>query len=162
LNSIRDIHALGFWLEVVTLVVPGFNDSDQELRQMAEFLVSVSPDIPWHVTAFHPDYRMTDPAPTAAAGLIHAAEIGQEAGLRYVYAGNLPGFVGEYEDTKCPGCGQTVIRRRGFALLSYEISETGACRACGAAIPGRWSTEPERIALAGVGDWHLRRPRAVV
>src|SRR5438309_1569209 len=91
LETIQRLHRLGFWLEVVTLVVPGFNDTDAELRDIARFLVSVSPDIPWHVTAFHPDYKMSDRDGTPARTLIRAAEIGLAAGLRFVYAGNLPG-----------------------------------------------------------------------
>ena len=85
------VHERGLWLEVVTLVVPGFNDSEAELRQIAQFLASISRDIPWHVTAFHKDYKMTDPPNTAAAQLIRAAEIGAEEGLRFVYAGNAAG-----------------------------------------------------------------------
>ena len=95
LDTIRRLHEMGFWLEVVTLVIPGFNDSDDELRRLAEFLFSVSPDIPWHVTAFHRDYKMTVPENTSADTLMRAAEIGRRAGLQYVYAGNLPGQVGD-------------------------------------------------------------------
>src|SRR5579871_3368817 len=94
LDSIRRIHALGFWLEIVTLLVPGFNDSDRELGAMAEFLAGISLDIPWHVTAFHKDYKMDGPENTPAETLLRAARIGQAAGLRYVYAGNLPGQTG--------------------------------------------------------------------
>ena len=99
LSSIRLIHQMGFWLEVVTLVVPGFNDSDEELRSIAEFLAGISPDIPWHVTAFHKDYKMLDPEDTPPATLARAAALGRAAGLRYVYAGNLPGKTGNLEDT---------------------------------------------------------------
>ena len=102
--TIRALHERGIWVEVVTLVVPGFNDSDEELRDIARFLVSVSPDIPWHVTAFHPDYRMDDRAPTSVRSLLRAAEIGAAEGLRFVYAGNLPGVVRSWENTYCPGC----------------------------------------------------------
>ena len=91
LDSIRLAHQMGLWVEVVTLVVPGFNDSTDELMEMAQFIKSVSNDIPWHVTAFHPDYKMTHPSPTPVSTLIRASEIGQEAGLNYVYAGNIPG-----------------------------------------------------------------------
>jgi pyruvate formate lyase activating enzyme len=91
LDTIRRLHEMGFWLEIVTLLVPGFNDSRDELKRLCGFLVSVSPDIPWHVTAFHKDYKMTAPEDTGAGALIDAAEIGQKAGLRFVYAGNLPG-----------------------------------------------------------------------
>src|SRR5262249_25316095 len=109
LDTIRMIHERGIWLEIVTLIIPGFNDSDRELRGIAKFLASVSRDIPWHVTAFHKDYRMTDPDATPPSTLMRAAEIGAEAGLRYIYAGNLPGKVGPWEDTRCPDCGETLI-----------------------------------------------------
>jgi len=123
---------------VVTLVVPGFNDSDDELRDIARFLASVSADIPWHVTAFHRDYRMTDPADTGVATLLRAAEIGRREGLRYVYAGNLPGEVGRWEDTRCPGCDELLIERRGFRVIRNRL-RSGACPGCRRRIPGVWS-----------------------
>src|SRR5213592_5003691 len=86
LDTIRRLHQMGFWLEIVTLLVPGFNDSEDELKQLTAFLASVSPEIPWHVTAFHKDYKMTDPENTSAEKLLTAAKIGREAGLVYVYA----------------------------------------------------------------------------
>src|SRR5437660_726090 len=94
LDTIRRLHEMSIWLEIVTLLIPGFNDSDDELQRLAEFLVGVSPYIPWHVTAFHKDYKMTDPEDTKPEDLLRAAEIGKRAGLRYIYAGNLPGRVG--------------------------------------------------------------------
>src|SRR5206468_264103 len=109
LATIRNLHASGFWVEIVTLLVPGFNDSKEELGDLTSFLAAVSPDIPWHVTAFHQDYRMTDKDNTSTHDLIRAAMIGQEAGLRYVYAGNLPGRVGDLENTYCPGCRALLI-----------------------------------------------------
>ena len=112
-EGIRMVRARGLWLEVVTLVVPGFNDSDEELRAMAKFLVSVSSDIPWHVTAFHPDHKMTATPATTARQLIRAAEIGVEEGLHFVYAGNLPGRVGPWENTFCPQCHTALIERAG-------------------------------------------------
>ena len=138
LDGIRMIHERGFWLEVVTLVIPGFNDSDAELRDMAEFLASVSRDVPWHVTAFHPDYKMSDRGATPARTLLRAAEIGVAAGLRYVYAGNLPGRVGPFEDTRCPDCQAPVVRRRGYTILESRLGPGGRCAACGAAVAGRW------------------------
>ncbi|MDW8226464.1 MAG: AmmeMemoRadiSam system radical SAM enzyme, partial [Anaerolineales bacterium] len=111
LDTIRRVHEMGLWLEVVTLVVPGFNDSNEELWDIARFLLSVSPDIPWHVTAFHSDYHMQETPNTPAGTLLRAAEIGREAGLRYVYAGNLPGRVGEYETTYCPQCRTPLVER---------------------------------------------------
>jgi len=138
LDSLRRIHAMGFWLEVVTLVVPGFNDSAEELRQTAEFLAGISPDIPWHVTAFHQDYKMTGPRDTRPPDLLRAVEAGRAAGLRYIYAGNLPGELAGLEDTRCPGCGETLVRRRGYRILEYCLTPAGACPRCAAAIPGRW------------------------
>jgi pyruvate formate lyase activating enzyme len=139
LESIRMVHARGLWLEVVTLLVPGFNDSEAELRDIAKFLASVSRDIPWHVTAFHPDYKLTGPAATTPAQLIRAAEIGTAAGLRFVYAGNAPGRVGRWEDTLCPQCHETLISRHGFYVRSYRLTADGKCPKCGTAIPGLWA-----------------------
>jgi len=139
LDSIRRLHHMGLWLEIVTLLIPGFNDSEQELRDLTGFLAGVSRDIPWHVTAFHKDYKMTGPADTSVHDLLQAVHIGQEAGLRYVYAGNLPGRVGNFEDTRCHNCSNTVIRRQGYLILEYSITAEGCCPSCGTAIPGRWS-----------------------
>ena len=134
-DTIRMVHELGIWLEVVTLIVPGFNDGTEELRQIARFLVGVSRDIPWHVSAFHKDYRMTDPDPTGADTLVRAAEIGAEEGLRFVYAGNLPGRAGLWENTRCPLCQTTVIERIGYLVRSYQLTADGCCPKCGAACP---------------------------
>ena len=139
LDSVRQIYRMGLWLEVVTLLIPGFNDSDQELTRLAEFLAGVSPLIPWHVTAFHKDYKMTAPDNTTASGLLRAASIGRRSGLRFVYAGNLPGRVGDLENTRCPGCGHLLVERSGYRVLAYNLTESGACPACGEAIPGRWA-----------------------
>ncbi|HKP87635.1 MAG TPA: AmmeMemoRadiSam system radical SAM enzyme [Blastocatellia bacterium] len=137
LDTIRMVHERGFWLEVVTLVIPGFNDSDDELRRAADFIAGVSPLIPWHVTAFHKDYKMTGPDNTPVETLIRAAEIGYAAGLKFVYAGNMPGCVGKYENTFCPDCKATLIERYGFRILKNRI-RGGACPDCGAEVPGRW------------------------
>ena len=137
LETIRAIHASGAWLEVVTLVVPGFNDSDEELRGVARFLASVSPGIPWHVTAFHPDYKMTAPSPTSVGSLLRAAAIGREEGLAFVYAGNLPGLVGDWENTRCPSCDGAVVERSGFHVTANRLRE-GRCPGCGHAVPGVW------------------------
>jgi pyruvate formate lyase activating enzyme len=142
LETIRGIYARGIWLEVLTLTIPGFNDSEDELRKAARFIASVSRDIPWHVTAFHPDYKMNDRGPTPAATLIRAAEIGTEEGLRYVYAGNLPGRVGPWENTRCPECRATVIERSGFRVVANRLRD-GCCPECGAPIPGRWDAALE-------------------
>ena len=138
LDTIQRLYQKGFWLEVVTLIIPGFNDSSEELSDIAAFLAGISPDIPWHVTAFHKDYRMTEPDNTSIATLIGAAEIGRSAGLRYVYAGNLPGHVGGWENTYCPRCNALLIERYGFRVRHNRLRE-GACPACQAAIPGVWN-----------------------
>jgi pyruvate formate lyase activating enzyme len=139
LETIRQLHAMEFWLEIVTLLIPGFNDSRDELKRLTEFVASVSPDIPWHVTAFHGDYKMTDPANTTAEMLLNAAAIARESGLRHVYPGNLPGEVGDGEDTHCASCGHTLIERFGFYVRRYDITPDGTCPACSAPVPGRWS-----------------------
>ena len=141
LDTIRRLHAMDFWVEIVTLTIPGFNDSDDELTRLAEFLAGVSPDIPWHVTAFHKDYKMTDPENTSVETLLRAAEIGRKAGLRYVYAGNLPGRVGDLENTRCPQCRTLVIERYGYLITGYHLTAEGACPKCGTKIPGRWARE---------------------
>jgi pyruvate formate lyase activating enzyme len=140
LDTIRRLHELGFWVEIVTLLIPGFNDSNDELTRMAEFLAGISRDIPWHVTAFHKDYKMTDPDDTSPETLIRAAEIGKKAGLRFVYAGNLPGMVGDWENTNCPNCHKLLIERFGYLITGYHLSGEGACPGCGAKIPGRWDS----------------------
>jgi pyruvate formate lyase activating enzyme len=140
LDTIRYVKEAGLWLEVVTLVIPGFNDSHAELWDAARYIASVSPDIPWHVTAFHPDYRMTEPSRTTADLLIRAAEIGAEAGLRYVYAGNLPGQVEDWEHTRCPHCNTLLIQRFGFHVVANRLTKTaGKCPTCGTPIPGIWA-----------------------
>jgi pyruvate formate lyase activating enzyme len=138
LDTVRMVHERGFWQEVVTLVVPGFNDSDDELRRAADFIASVSPDIPWHVTAFHQDYRMTENANTTVGHLLRACELGRAAGLRYVYAGNLPGRVGRWEHTFCHACGELLVERRGFQIIRQRLGPDGLCPACQTKIPGVW------------------------
>jgi len=137
LDTIRLVYERGFWLEIVTLLVPGFNDSDDEIKAAADFIANVSPDIPWHVTAFHQDYKMTGPDNTSVETLIRASETGRGAGLNYVYAGNLPGRVGAYENTNCPGCTAVLIERRGFRVLQNRLVD-GSCPNCGIRIAGRW------------------------
>ncbi|MFL6230961.1 MAG: radical SAM protein [Pyrinomonadaceae bacterium] len=139
LETVRMVHERGFWEEIVTLVIPGFNDSEDELRRAAAFIASVSPDIPWHVTAFHQDYNMTENANTTAEQLIRACEIGREAGLRYVYAGNLPGRVGRWENTHCPACDELLIERHGYLIRKMIVTPGGECPKCATKIPGVWS-----------------------
>jgi pyruvate formate lyase activating enzyme len=151
LDGIVRAREAGLWVEVVTLVIPGFNDSNEELWEAARFLSGLSVDIPWHVTAFHKDYKMTAPANTDTITLQRAADIGREAGLRYVYAGNLPGNVGEYEDTRCPACSQRLVKRRGYVIQSYEITGGGKCPKCGENIAGLWPKDPSTVGLYGTG-----------
>ena len=140
LDTIRELYQMGIWVEIVTLLVPGFNDSKDELKQLADFLAGVSPDIPWHVTAFHKDYKMTDPEDTTPPLLLRAAAIGKQAGLKFVYAGNLPGMVGDLENTRCPSCSALLIERSSCRIRRYKITPEGGCPSCKSKIPGRWDT----------------------
>jgi pyruvate formate lyase activating enzyme len=151
LDSIKLAHQLGLWVEIVTLVIPGFNDSTEELLDAARFISSVSPDIPWHVTAFHPDYKMTDPPPTSVSTLIRAAEIGEESGLKFVYAGNLPGRTKNYENTYCPKCRALLIERMGYTLHAYHLTAQGTCPKCGTPLAGVWSDQSEEVRTGGWG-----------
>lgn len=132
LDSIRRLHDMGVWLEVTTLLIPGRNDGEDELKSLAEFLVSISPDIPWHVSRFYPSYHMLEVPPTPVASLERALRVGSEAGLRFVYAGNLPGHPAE--STVCPECGEAVLERQGFRLVRNGTIN-GECPACGAKVP---------------------------
>ncbi len=138
LDSIKWAHEAGMWVEVVTLVIPGFNDSSDELWDTARYLASVSPHIPWHVTAFHPDYQMNDRGRTPPETLNRAAEIGLEAGVNYVYTGNLPGRTRDWENTRCHQCNTTLIRRMGFRVQENRLAGS-RCPNCGAEIPGIWA-----------------------
>jgi len=139
LETVQMVHDRGFWEEIVTLVIPGFNDSEAELKRAADFIASVSPDIPWHVTAFHQDYHMMENANTTAEQLIRACEIGREAGLRYIYAGNLPGRVGRWENTHCPACDELLVERHGYLIRQVTVTPEGKCPTCATTIPGIWS-----------------------
>jgi pyruvate formate lyase activating enzyme len=137
LDTIMLLKEKGIWVEVVTLVVPGFNDSAGELREAARFIASVSREIPWHVTAFRGEYHMTGQGRTPADTLLRACETGREAGLSFVYAGNIPGHLGKWENTWCPSCGSRLVERVGFSVLDNAI-KGGVCPKCGLKIPGVW------------------------
>lgn len=140
--SIERFVDLGVWTEVSTLVVPGYNDSDAELRDAAQFLAGVSLDIPWHLVGFHPDYKMRDVPPTPLASLERARDIGREAGLRYVYIANVP--APGAGDTLCPECGAAAIRRDGTRVTDWRLSD-GHCHRCGARIAGVGMVPPVRV-----------------
>jgi len=161
LGTIRMAYERGLWVEVVTLIVPGLNDSSDELMDAARYIRSVSADIPWHVTAFHPDYKMQSGTRTTADTLLRAAEIGQEAGLNYVYAGNLPGGADPYEHTFCPRCQHVLIRRYGYVIIDYNLSADGTCPECGLEIPGIWTSDPDAVQVGSTHDLFGRRPRLV-
>lgn len=135
LDSIQHMKERGVWVEVTTLIIPGWNDSDQELQQIAQFLVSVDPEMPWHVSRFHPTYKMRDKPATPTETLHRAREIGAAAGLQYIYTGNIPGQGGE--NTICPHCAHTVIERVGYTIRSMHLQE-GKCMTCGTPLPGIW------------------------
>ena len=135
LDNVQLMHELGVWVETTTLIIPGLNDSPEELRDTARFIKGVSPAIPWHVTAFYPTYKMQDRPPTPAATLRQAREIGLEEGLRFVYEGNIPGEGGE--NTYCPACGAELINRYGFSIRSNSLVD-GRCGKCGEEIEGVW------------------------
>ena len=134
-DTIRLMKELGVWVEVTTLIIPDYNDSDKDLREIAEFLVSVDPSIPWHVTQFYPTYRLIDKPRTSVATLRRAREIGFETGLKYVYEGNVPGEGGE--NTYCPNCRELLIGRIGFRIGEMRMLN-GKCLRCGTEINGLW------------------------
>ncbi len=154
LETIKLLKRMGFWVEIVTLVIPGFNDSDDELKQIAGFLASVSVDIPWHITAFHPDYKMDMTPATPVETLLRAYEFGKAAGLRYCYPGNLHGRVGTRENTYCAACGELLIRRTGFYVEENRMGPHGACPKCGVRAPGVWEAAAPRVSA---GDGMPRR-----
>lgn len=134
LNNIRTLHSLGLWLEITTLVIPGENDSVHELKDIASYIASLSKSIPWHVTAFHPDYKMTNKHRTSFDLLKRAYMEGKRAGLDFVYMGNIQNT--QYESTYCPQCQKALIRREGMHVRTSSFS--GACPSCGNTIPGVW------------------------
>ncbi len=132
LDSIRLMREMKIWVEVTTLVVPGLNDSEKELTDIACFIAGVDPDIPWHISRFHPDYQYTDARPTPLETLRTAYNIGKEEGLRYIYIGNVHG---EAENTFCPGCGKPLIHRQGFSVGENMI-KGARCPFCNIPIAG--------------------------
>ncbi len=134
-NTIRLMRELGVWVEVTTLIIPDYNDSEDDLHEIANFLASVDPSIPWHVTQFYPTYHLTDKPRTPVQTLRRARQIGFEAGLRYVYEGNVPGEGGE--NTYCPNCRELLIQRYGFGIRKMKCPE-GRCPHCGYALAGIW------------------------
>ncbi len=135
LDSIRNMKEAGIWVEVTTLIVPGENDSEEELRGIAGFLASIGNEIPWHISRFHPDYKYTDSSPTPVDTMERAMEIGREEGLKHIYLGNI--LTGG--ETFCPGCGKALIERGGYtAVVSGDLTEDGKCRKCGTNIEGVW------------------------
>ncbi len=136
LDNVRLMHELGVWVEVTTLLIPGLNDSEEELRAIARFIKGVDAGIPWHVTAFYPTYKMTDRNPTPVKTLRMARTIGLEEGLRFVYEGNIPGQGGE--NTNCPSCGREQITRFGFSIGQNRL-RNGCCSDCGEKIEGVWN-----------------------
>jgi pyruvate formate lyase activating enzyme len=134
LETIAAMKELGIWLEVTTLVIPGENDSDEELGQIAAFLARIDGDIPWHVSQFHPDYQFDDHGVTPVETLKRAKDIGRRAGLQYVYLGN----VREGTDTNCPRCRELIVERRYMGLNKLNLNH-GRCPTCGATISGVWS-----------------------
>jgi pyruvate formate lyase activating enzyme len=135
LETIKLMRKLDIWVEVTTLVVPGLNDSAEELRDIARFLAGVDRDLPWHISRFHPDFNYLEARPTPVETLRKALAIGTAEGLNYVYVGNV---TGEGEDTVCPKCGKVLIRRRGFSVVRNEIT-AGRCPSCLRPVPGRYS-----------------------
>ena len=137
LVALELVHSMGFWLEVVTLVVPGFNDSPDELGAVASFIAGLSKNIPWHVTAFYPAHKMSEAEPTPRETVLRAREIGLKKGLNFVYAGNIRGS-GDAENTLCPACGKLLVERRGFTVVVDTLSRRGTCPSCSARVPGVW------------------------
>lgn len=136
LDAIARCHERGIWVEVTTLLIPGLNDSDPELASIADFLVGLDANIPWHVSGYHPAHLMRQPGPTPPETLVRARQIGLERGLRYVYTGNRAGCGGE--DSLCPQCQQMLISRRGFTVIENRLVD-GRCPACACRIPGIWA-----------------------
>ena len=133
LDSIRLYRELGIWIEITTLVIPTYNDSEEELREIARFILELGPEVPWHISQYYPTYKLNDQARTPVETLLKARQIGVDMGLRYVYVGNVP--AGEGENTYCYRCGNLLIGRMGFYLTEYHV-KNGKCASCGARTDG--------------------------
>lgn len=142
LDSIARLRDAGVWIEATTLVVPGMNDDEDELADIARFLATLDRDIPWHISRFHPDYEITDRPATPVSSLARAAAIGRAEGLRFIYVGNV---AGEGDLTACPACGTALIRRSGFVVRELRIGADGLCPGCRAPVAGRWSFSPREV-----------------
>jgi len=132
LESIKNMKEMGIWIEITTLIVPDQNDSDEELKDITEFIAGIDKNIPWHISRFHPDYQFSDSEPTPMETMEKAHNLGKEAGLNYVYMGNV---YGQSDITVCPNCGKNVLVRRGFWLVENHI-EDSKCAFCGQPIKG--------------------------
>ncbi len=135
LDTIKLMKELGVWVEVTTLIIPSYNDSEESFKEIIEFIKSVDPAIPWHVTQFYPTYKLVDQPRTPVETLRRAREMGLERGLKYVYEGNVPGEGGE--STYCPYCGELLIERFGYRILRNNIKD-GRCFKCKEIIDGVW------------------------
>ncbi|MDZ7721849.1 MAG: AmmeMemoRadiSam system radical SAM enzyme [candidate division KSB1 bacterium] len=134
LNTLKLLKQLGVWLEVTTLIVPGYADSEQTLQSIAQFIkTELGPETPWHISRFHPQYKMTDRDATPTSVIKKAVEMGSREGLRYVYSGNIPGDDGEH--THCYSCGAMLLKRYGFRIIENNV-RNGKCSECGAEIDG--------------------------
>jgi pyruvate formate lyase activating enzyme len=135
LDTIRLMKQSGVWVEVTTLIIPGHNDSDETLKSIIEFILSVDPSIPWHVSRFYPAYKLLDASPTPVSTLRKARDLGLKMGLKYVYEGNVPGEGGE--STYCAECGRLLIERVGYNIVSNALND-GKCPKCGSSVEGVW------------------------
>ena len=130
LDRIKQYYELGIWVEITTLIIPGYNDEDDELGEIAQFIADIDKEIPWHISAFYPTYKLNDAPPTPVSTLQRAYKVGKDKGLHYVYEGN----VGEGENTFCPSCGKTIINRKYFS--TNNKIKNGKCPFCGEEIRG--------------------------
>jgi pyruvate formate lyase activating enzyme len=136
LETLRALRERGVWVEVTTLLIPGMNDSREEIRDIARFLAQLDPGIPWHISRFFPHYKMPRTAPTPIETIEAAVRIGEEEGLRYIYCGNVRDE--RRESTWCAHCGASLVRRSGYTILQCDVGADGACPSCGRICPGVW------------------------